>query len=74
MDNFTQSRIRAIAFSANKARVDLRGLPHESAEDFLSRGGHITKCPSCHVEMPTRMALPTHKMTKMGQTLYDWRV
>lgn len=30
----------------SKIKPNLSGLPHESLEEYLARGGQITKCPS----------------------------
>jgi hypothetical protein len=74
MDTFTQWWIRRLAWRVNPQRKDLRNLPHETAEEYLARGGHITHCKSNCKEITSRWAVPTHPKSTIGQTIYDWRV
>ncbi len=71
---FDTAVYRKIAFSPNNIRPDLTGLPHESIDEFLARGGKITKCVSNCKEIASRWAMPTNPRTQIGQTIYDWRV
>ena len=50
-----------IAISQNTRKEDFRGLPRESVEEYLSRGGEIKRIPWTYREESTRRVFPIYR-------------
>jgi hypothetical protein len=69
-----QQALKQIAITQNKSRPNYSGIPKESLEEYLSRGGKITKLQSNYKEISKRWAMPTNPLSHFGYTIYDRRV